>query len=260
MGKNELISQSHDGTLILGWKGEKLVNNYDFYSAFNSPEEYKLYAEGMHLGSMPLLFPPSEDMFLIFAGRLWQVINIDDDRLIIFLKPAKSGKPPKFFGTGALVSDEIRQEMFSVFNNGSLPKYLDPTAIKLFSEGCQFFSEMNLARNRIINVGKRSIIFPWSGDSIMFTIHLLLFQFGCKVEYDGLTLTVIDENLQEVRSVLSSILKNFPSDPIPLIQKFNKNIFEKHDPFVGSELLELEFAAKNIDLQGARLSISKILE
>src|SRR5512133_2644680 len=80
MGKNNLISQSTDGLLVLGWNGEKLVNNYDFYSAFTSPEEYKLFADGMNLGSMPLLFPPTEDMFLIFAGRLWQITDVDSER------------------------------------------------------------------------------------------------------------------------------------------------------------------------------------
>lgn len=260
IGNHNLITQAPDSTLILGWEGEKLVNNYDFYSAFSSPEEYKLFAEGANLGTIPLMYPPTKDMFLIFAGRLWQITSVDEDRLMIYLKPAKSGKPPKFFGTGGLVSDEIRKEMFSVYANKQLPKYLDTTAIKLFSEGARFFSDMNLLENRLLTHGKNSVIFPWSGDSITYTIFLLLLHSGCKVENDGFTITALNMSIGDVRLTFEELLKDYPSDPVDIIKDVKQMKSEKHDQFIGSRLLQLEAAARNIELEGARKSIERILE
>jgi ATP-dependent Lhr-like helicase len=260
MGKNNLISQSSDGTIVLGWNGEKLVNNYDFYSAFSSPEEYKLFAEGMNLGSMPLLFPPTEEMFLIFAGRLWQITDVDSDRMTIFLKPAKSGKPPKFFGTGALVSDKIRQEMFSVYSDKKMPTYLDSIGIKLFMEGIGFFSEMNLKNRKLLNYGSNTIIFPWCGDRTLFTIYLLLIKIGLKAEYDGLTLTAMNIKEQDLRIILKSLIDNFPLDPLSIISNIKENKSEKHDQFVGIDLLKMEFSAKNIDLSGANKVIQNMIK
>ncbi len=39
---HELLTQTHDGTLVLDLAGERLVNRFDFYAAFNSPEEWRL--------------------------------------------------------------------------------------------------------------------------------------------------------------------------------------------------------------------------
>jgi ATP-dependent Lhr-like helicase len=260
MGKKNLITQSSDGTIVLGWNGEKIVNNYDFYSAFTSPEEYKLFADGMILGTMPLLFPPTEDMFLIFAGRLWQITDIDTDRMTLFLKPAKSGKPPKFFGTGALISDEIRQEMFYAYCDNKLPKYLDSIGIKLFTEGVSFFSEMNLKNRKMLNHGDNTIIFPWCGDRILFTIYLLLIKSGLKTEYDGLTLTALNIKEPDLRIILRSLVENFPSDPLAIIDNIKENKSEKYDQYVCVDLLKMEFSAKNIDLSGAKKAIQKLIE
>jgi ATP-dependent Lhr-like helicase len=260
MGKNNLITQSPGGTLILGWNGEKLVNNYNFYSAFTSPEEYKLFAEGMNLGTLPMLFPPTTDMFLIFAGRLWQITDVDSDRMTIFLKPAKSGKPPKFFGSGALVSDEIRNEMFSVYNTNKLPNYLDSNGIRFFSEGVDFFKEMGLNSKRVLNFGGHSIIFPWCGDRTIFTIYLLLVKYGLKVEYDGLSLTVLHIADHELLSVLNSVIAYFPTDPFSIISNIKEIKIEKHDQYISTDLLKSEFSARNIDLKGAREVILKILK
>lgn len=42
LATHDLIVQDHDGTIVIGLAGERLVNHYDFYAAFTSPEEYRL--------------------------------------------------------------------------------------------------------------------------------------------------------------------------------------------------------------------------
>jgi ATP-dependent Lhr-like helicase len=260
MGAHNLISQSSDGTLVLGWQGERLVNDYDFYSAFTSPEEYKLFAEDMQLGTMPMLFPPTTDMFLIFAGRLWVITDVNVDMMTIFLIPAKTGKPPKFFGTGAVVSDEVRKEMFRVYNSRKMPNYLDSTAIRLFTEGVDFFDNFGLSAKTMLSLPNGIVVFPWRGDRIVYTLHLLLVQRGLKVEYDGVALTILNTTKENFRNVLKAILENDPVDAVDLASKVPHKRAQKHDCFINDDLLNMEFAAKNLDIKGSYERIRELIQ
>jgi len=46
LGSQELITQTKDGQLVLGSKGERIVEHYSFYTAFQTPEEYRLESNG----------------------------------------------------------------------------------------------------------------------------------------------------------------------------------------------------------------------
>jgi ATP-dependent Lhr-like helicase len=140
-----------------------------------------------------------------------------------------------------------------------LPNYLDSNGIRFFSEGVDFFKEMGLNTKRVLNFGGHSIIFPWCGDRTIFTIYLLLVKYGLKVEYDGFSLTVLHIADHELLSVLNSAISNFPTDPFSIINNIKEIKIEKHDQFIGTDLLKLEFSARNIDLKGARETILKIL-
>jgi ATP-dependent Lhr-like helicase len=41
-----LIVQDYSGTLLPGLLGEKLINQFEFFSAFTSGEEFRIVAEG----------------------------------------------------------------------------------------------------------------------------------------------------------------------------------------------------------------------
>ena len=72
-----------------GELGEKLVNHYEFYSAFISNEEYRIESNGKSLGSISLKNPLTPNMGLIFAGRRWRVLEINSEAKIIMVMPDK---------------------------------------------------------------------------------------------------------------------------------------------------------------------------
>ncbi len=57
------------GLLLPGTPGERLINHFDFYSAFTSSEEFRLVCEGKALGALPVTRPLSKDQRVIFAGH-----------------------------------------------------------------------------------------------------------------------------------------------------------------------------------------------
>ena len=48
-----LIEQAPDGTLLLGRGGERVVEHYTFYAAFQTPEEYRIVRGRQTVGNAP---------------------------------------------------------------------------------------------------------------------------------------------------------------------------------------------------------------
>ncbi len=125
LGKNDLIVQSSDGTLLLGEKGERIVNHYSFYTAFITPEEYHLVSHGHELGTLPISHPLSNGSYIIFAGQRWRVLSVEVERRIVDLEPSPAGRAPRFTGGGAAVHERIRQEMKTMYESQDVLPFLD---------------------------------------------------------------------------------------------------------------------------------------
>ncbi|MGE5671889.1 MAG: hypothetical protein ACM31E_10620, partial [Fibrobacterota bacterium] len=91
------------------------------------------------------------------------------------------------------------------------------------------------------------------------TIYLLLLKIGLKAEYDGLTITALNIKEPDIRKYFISLMDNFPSEPLTVIRNIKENKSEKHDQFVGIDLLRMEFSTKNIDMNGANKAIQNII-
>ena len=135
LASHELLSQTHDGTMVLDLSGERLVNHYDFYAAFMAPDEWRLLAKGRTLGTLPVTFPLAPDLFLIFAGRRWRIVDVNEERHEVDLEPAPGGVPPIFGGSGAMIHDRVREEMRRVYEDDGVPVFLDATGRELLAEG-----------------------------------------------------------------------------------------------------------------------------
>ena len=122
MASHELITQTHDGTIVLDLPGERLVNHYDFYAAFTTPDEWRLIAGSRLLGTLPITSPLVVRSFLIFAGRRWRIVRIDEGRREVGLQHAPGGLVPRFDGHGALIHDRVREEMLRVYMDKDVPR------------------------------------------------------------------------------------------------------------------------------------------
>jgi ATP-dependent helicase Lhr and Lhr-like helicase len=70
LGAGDLITQDHGGSLLPGAFGEKLISQFNFYSAFSTGEEFRRIAEGRVLGSLPIERPLTSGQRIIFLSSL----------------------------------------------------------------------------------------------------------------------------------------------------------------------------------------------
>lgn len=251
LGEHSLITQMRDGQLVLGVKGERLVENYNFYTAFNTPEEYRLECEARVIGTVPIDKPLVVRQLIIFAGKRWEVLSINSDKKVITLKRASGGRPPKFGGDGQSVHDIVRQEMRRFYIDKSIPIYLDKTAKETLSEGIECFHSLGLENTSLLQIGSAVHIFPWCGDQITSTITILLRRAGLAADCFGGVIDIRNCTLDTFYKTVSTILPNRLPTSEELASHIPDTIVEKHDPFIPKELRDLAYGRRYFDVNGA---------
>lgn len=251
LGSQELITQTGDGQLVLGHKGEKFVEHYTFYTAFNTPEEYRLECDGHLLGTLPIDKPLTLGQLLIFAGKRWEVLNVNADKKLITLKRATGGRPPSFGGTGQTVHDIVRQEMRRVYLDRAIPVYLDKTAMSSFSEGIECFHDLHLDRQAVIQLGNTVHVLPWLGDRITHTITILLHTKGLRANCYAGVIDVSHSSIDAFQQAVEAILASSQPTSTELAHMMPDTIVEKHDWLLAKEIRDVGYGTRSFDVDGA---------
>jgi len=226
----ELIRRERDGLLLHDEKGEKVVNHHDFYSAFKSPDEYRLVSGGRQLGTLPIVNPVSEGSFLIFAGRRWRIVAVDAEKRVIDLVPSAAGRLPIFDPSdGPDVHDRVRREMLAIYTSDDTPVYLDAEAADLLHEGRRNFARFALANTNFIARGDGALYFPWYGTRAMNTLAQQLAAREIKVSMEGLALVALHITPDALRDAVDACERERPIDTIALAAKVKNTLEEKWD-------------------------------
>jgi ATP-dependent helicase Lhr and Lhr-like helicase len=260
LGIQRLIMQASDGLLLHGQLGERIVNHYSFYTAFTTPEEYRLVSGDRTLGTLPIDRPIAIDSFMIFGGRRWLVLEVDAAKKVIVLKPAKGGKAPIFGGEAGWIHDRIRQEMFAVYMDKNVPVFLDAQAKELLAEAQVIFHRYGLSEKTILSQGSTTYLFCWMGDRVQDTVAAMLRSKGMKAVNEGIAVLVANTSPDELRNCLRTLLKEGVPDAYELARSVANKACEKYDLFLTDELLSADYAASKLDADGAFKAIQSIVK
>lgn len=260
LGKHDLLTQSHDGTLVVGFSGEALVNHYDFYTAFTTPQEYRIANDAKDLGTMPLEQPVLPGQYLIFAGRRWEVLSVDARQKLILVKAAAGGRLPMFVGTAGKIHGEIRKEMFRLYMADIVPEFLDAQAQAFLKEGRDNFHRFHLHEDFILAAGSDSLLFLWEGDEIVHTVAIELAARGMKTNVAWGVITAANIDADELKEHLKEIAGHGVRDAISLAASVPDKLKEKHDGFLSEELLNAEYASRSLDSEGAWRVVSSLMK
>jgi ATP-dependent Lhr-like helicase len=260
LGAEHLITQTGNGDLVIGDKGERIVDHYSFYAAFPTVEEYRLVAGPVTLGTLPVARPLSAGGYLIFAGRRWQIVRIDDQSRVIELTPAKGGRAPRFDGGGPEVHDRIRAEMRCLYESSLVPRYLDQTARELLDEGRNAYARYGLNLTQVLRVDRRAALFPWRGNRVMDTLFLQLDALSLDVFRSSIAIIV--KNADE--SILIDVLERIAEGDAPsgeaLAARAGNKHEEKYDRYLEAGLLCADYASRHFDAVETRKCAGELLE
>lgn len=251
LAEREVIMQAGDGLLLAGSVGEKVLNHYTFYAAFQTAEEYRLISSGQVLGSIPVDYPVLVGSMMIFTGRRWKVIGIDAPTKTIDLTPSRGGLAPRFSGGTGDISDGVRRRMRALYESDVIPTYVDGVAADLIAEGRAAYRQHGLADVAVVESGTESVIVAWRGSRIINTLSVMLTSQGITATVEGPGLTCRHTPLPDLLAALAQLFEAGMPDPIALAQHVPSKEVDKHDHFLDEDLQSQAYAAGNLDVPGA---------
>lgn len=228
-----LVEQSPEGLLMVGEEGERITETHDFYAVFATPEEYRVVHGTRTLGTKPMDQTIAPGQTMIFAGRRWRIVEVDDRARVVSVKPAKKALPPAFGGNWAGVHDRIVETMRSILASAETNyAYLDASAAKLLADARAAWAELALATTPVLASGNGVLLFPWVGTRKLETLALALMARGFIASADGHVIEVDDARPEAVAEVLAEMAASTPPDPQAIVDRVSKPVRAKFDHFL----------------------------
>lgn len=258
LGKFGLIEQMQDGLLLLTPKGERLVHDKDFYSAFVTPQELIVRCDGRTIGSLSAMYLPQPEDHFLLAGRRWQVRDVDVEKGEVLVNPASGRKPPKYFGSTGEIHKRIREEMFNVVSGDKPFAYLNETAKTFLHSARDAYRRAATSDPTMVVLGPNDCLwFTWTGTRIQRTLVLLAEEAGLACSDEKLAVR-IGCSPEAAAGVLSQF-RTVETDSNRVEFDLEALPWRKFDEFLSPELLKEAFVHDRLDMEGARAAIDELV-
>ena len=127
--ENGHLERCEDGGLLIGEKGEGIVNNYEFLAVFSVPLEFTVRCNSEVIGTVQNPFPPKSQFAL--AGQAWEVTELDKKALIIYVKKIEGISANMWTDTGnEYVHTKVMKKILEIIRSDEKYAFLDETAQK----------------------------------------------------------------------------------------------------------------------------------
>ena len=250
------IQQTEQGGLIVGLAGERVINSFKFYGVFQESEEYTVRSESQELGTV--VSPPPVGEKLAIAGHVWQVLDVDHKRRLIYCRQVKGSVPAYFGQCPGDLHTKILTRMRRVLQEDRQYPYLMKNAVARLEQARFTAAHSGAADKTLINLGGNMwCLLPWVGTYTFLTMERFL-KIKCA---DRLGLRNLDsarpffiqftmkaDEATFFRVLAEEIRK--PIDPMELVYPKELPLFDKYDEYLPEELVKKGFALGVLDVDG----------
>ena len=252
------IQQTEQGGLIVGLAGERVINSFKFYGVFQESEEYTVRSESQELGTV--VSPPPVGEKLAIAGHVWQVLDVDHKRRLIYCRQVKGSVPAYFGQCPGDLHTKILTRMRRVLQEDRQYPYLMKNAVARLEQARFTAAHSGAAEKTLINLGGNMwCLLPWVGTYTFLTMERFL-KIRCA---DRLGLRNLDsarpffiqftmkaDEATFFRVLAEEIRK--PIDPMELVYPKELPLFDKYDEYLPEEMVKKGFALGVLDVDGLR--------
>ena len=252
------IQQTEQGGLIVGLAGERVINSFKFYGVFQESEEYTVRSESQELGTV--VSPPPVGEKLAIAGHVWQVLDVDHKRRLIYCQQVKGSAPAYFGQCPGDLHTKILTRMRRVLQEDRQYPYLMKNAVARLEQARFTAAHSGAAEKPLINLGGNMwCLLPWVGTYTFLTMERFL-KIKCA---DRLGLRNLDSarpffiqfTMKADESAFFRVLAEEirkPIDPMELVYPKELPLFDKYDEYLPEELVKKGFAFGVLDVDGLR--------
>lgn len=265
MIKNDFIEMTEEKGLIVGLKGERLINSFKFYAVFKDSEDYTVRAGSDEIGTITTP-PPVGDRFAL-AGRVWEVEELDVARKLIYVKEVKGKMEISWPGDYGEIHTRILERMKQVLEEDTVYPYLKKNARKRLDVARRVARNTGMLKKSIVHLGGYTwCLFPWLGTRSFRTLRKFIAKNGAKfrisgMEYEGCCYMTFKMERGDGRELISYLSKKASSEGIDksaLVAPSECPVFEKYDDFIPSELLRDAYMADRLRTDEAVKRLAEI--
>ena len=258
------LQRTDEGGLILGLKGEQIVRNFRFLATFADTTEWSVKDTSRDIGTVASPVPVGERLML--AGRTWEVTQVLGEQKVLIVKRVRGTLSTKFLGAGyGAIHDRVVDRMRRVLLEDTAYSYLNERAATRLAEARALIRPTGIAEGPcLVSLGGNKIaLVPWAGTRIIHTLALHLGQSPTtRAAEEGffLTLAGTAAGSEETHRSLQQTAEE-PWNSAAIVEPLQRALLlhNKYDEFLPDPLLKRAFAAAHLDVDGARLSLRRML-
>lgn len=163
LGREALIEQAADGTLLLGARGERETARWDFFAVFSATTEWTVKLGNALLGSatLPGILSPGQGIQAF--GEAWIVARVDSVHRVLNVLPEHRKILLPEQGRG-LVHARIRDEMRAILVGRETLPFLDRVAAEMIQTARHHADRYKLLRPCILFSGSSAELLTWADD------------------------------------------------------------------------------------------------
>ena len=244
MVNNDWLELTEDRELIVGLRGEKLVNSFKFYAVFKDSEDYTVRCESDEIGVITTP-PPVGDRFAL-AGRVWEVEELDIPRHLIYVKRVSGKMEVSWPGDYGEVNTRILERMRQVLREDTEYPYLREGALERLRVARAVARNTGLTESCIVPLGGYTwAFFPWLGTRSFRTLRRYLVRNAGQYKLTGMdfegcyymTFKLEGGRGDDMMKYITDKIRREGIDLDSLISPNESPVFEKYDEYIPSELL-----------------------
>ncbi len=266
MLQNDFLELTEEKGLIIGLKGERLINSFKFYAVFKDSEDYTVRCESDEIGTITTP-PPVGDRFAL-AGRVWEVEELDILRKLIYVKPVKGKMEVSWPGDYGEIHTRILERMHRILCEDTVYPYLKPNAQRRLEIVRNLARNTGLTSHSILPLGGYTwCLFPWLGTRSFRTLRKFIMNNAARfkitnIEFEGCYYMMFKMESGSDYGLIKGLCDVMEREGIDRSKLVNVNempVFEKYDDYIPAELLRRQYAEDKLRTDEIRFRLPQIL-
>ncbi|MGB7444488.1 MAG: DEAD/DEAH box helicase [Coleofasciculaceae cyanobacterium] len=252
----EHLQLTEKGGLIIGLTGEKIVRSFRFYAVFPDNIGYVVREETREIGT--IIIPLAVASRFALAGRTWEVVEVDTQRKIIFVKQVEGIASTSWRGGSVRIHGKIMLRMRQILEEDLQYPYLQSQAKKRLDNVRQLARLSGLAKDNVLSLTDDTCcIFPWMGTVSFRTLERYLNFFvreslrisSIRGQSPYFLIVKLPSNkcLELKQDIVDFCEKDLTE--YDFVAESEAPQLQKYDEFIPSNLLRKAFALDHLDVE-----------
>lgn len=249
MINDDYLEFTEEKKLIIGLKGERIINSFKFYAVFKDSEDFTVRCDSEEIGTITTP-PPVGDRFAL-AGRVWEVKEVDVSRKLIFVKRVDGKMEVSWPGDSGEIHTKLLLAMKDVLFNNKEYGFLGENAKVRLENARRVAENARMNENMVVYLGGQSYcLFPWLGTRSFRTLRRFLQKYAGElgisdIQSEGcyyIKFKAKEDYGKNLLFGIRSILDRDGIDTAALVRDGECPVFDKYDEYIPPELLRIAYA------------------